>query len=308
MSGTHELHGIIPPLVTPTRCGRIDPDGVHRLVDHVIDGGVHGVFVAGTTGEYPLIREEDWPRLVEATVAATAGRAPVLAGVTKESTAEAIALSEEAGRLGVNYVVATTPSYYRHTQAELIAHFAALADASPVPILLYNIPQNTGNALESSTIVELSQLPNVVGLKDSFGRLEHLRVLIDEINNDDFRIFLGSDTLGDVTLTVGAHGIVPSVANVAPALVVAAWNAAVAGAAVRSAELHKQVGLIARLYAAGEAGSSGSYIAALKYAMELIGVPVGDVFPPIESLSGDGRSRVMDVLRQCGLIDRIAAD
>ena len=295
-----DLHGIVPPLLTPVNGTKVDTRGVARLVEHVVTGGVHGVFVAGTTGEFPLLSESIWHDLVSATVASVAGRVPVLVGVTQNSTAEAIRYAEAAAGLGANFVVASTPYYFRHSQHELRDHFRALAEASPLPVLLYNIPQNTANALTVRTVAELASEPNIVGVKDSSGNIETPRVLRQYVGSD-FRIFLGTDSLGDVTLTVGANGTVPSLANLAPQLVVEAWNSAIVGDTSRSAALHAQVAAVASLYQAGEDGSAGGFVAALRYALSLIDLPIGPPIPPVHPLSLAGQQTVERVLREAGM-------
>lgn len=304
MSGLspRQLRGVVPPLLTPFTAGgaAVDPDGIGRLVEHVLAGGVRALFVAGTTGEFAALGEGDWRILIEATVRTTRGRALVLAGVSHNTTAGAIALARAAANLGADAVVATTPYYFRHTQGELFAHYQALAAASPLPLLLYNIPQNTGNAIEPATVAALARKPNVIGLKDSAGGLEGVRRL-RRLVGPDFRLLLGTDNLGDVTLLLGADGTVPSIANLVPSLVVDAWAAAEAGDRDRAATLHERVAALAAVYGTAEPGSAGGFVAALRHAMLRIGLPVGPARAPIGPLSAAGEERVEAILREAGL-------
>ncbi len=276
------LRGIIPPLITPMRDGAVDMAALARLIDHVVDGGVHGIFVAGTTGEYSMLSDSQWSDLLNATVASARGRVPVLMGITRDSTAETVAAAEQAGEAGADIVVANTPAYFGVNQSEVAAHFERVADASPLPVMLYNIPQNTGNPIGYDTVMRLSDHPNIMGLKDSSGALEGLRYLKRRLGDGAFGVYLGTDVLGDVCIQLGLDGTVPSVANVVPRLVVDAWDAAESGDFERSGRLHTIVASYSRIYDLGRQGSGGQFVAAIKRALAMRGLDCGDPIPPVQ--------------------------
>lgn len=290
------VRGIIPPLITPVRDGAVDTVALGRLIDHVVDGGVHGVFIAGTTGEYSMLSESQWSDLLAGTVASSGQRVPVLVGITRDSTAETIAAAELAGRAGADIVVANTPAYLSVSQSELATHFERIADASPLPVMLYNIPQNTGNPISHDTVVRLAEHPNIMGLKDSSGALEPLRYLKHRLGDRAFGIYLGTDVLGDVCTQLGLDGTVPSIANVVPRLVVDAWDAAQSGDFARSARLHSIVASYSRIYDLGRQGSGGQFIAAIKQALANRGLDCGDPVPPIEPASDEEAKSIERVL------------
>jgi 4-hydroxy-tetrahydrodipicolinate synthase len=296
MSEAASLRGIIPPLITPMRDGAVDTTALGRLIDHVVEGGVHGIFIAGTTGEYSMLSDSQWSDLLAGTVASTSGRVPVLVGVTRESTAETIAAAEQAGQVGADIVVTNTPAYFSVSQSELVSHFSQIADASPLPIMLYNIPQNTVNPIEHDTIVELAHHPNIMGLKDSSGALENLRYLRHRLAGSELRMYLGTDVLGDACVQLGLDGTVPSIANVVPRLVVDAWDAAEAGEFQRSARLHSAIAMYSRIYALGRSGSGGQFIAAIKRALALRGMPCGDPSPPVHAATDEETELIDNVL------------
>lgn len=290
------LRGIIPPLITPMREGAVDTAALGRLVDHVVDGGVHGIFIAGTTGEYSMLSDALWADLLTATVEAASGRVPVLVGITRESTAETIAAATQAGKAGADIVVANTPAYFSVSQSELATHFERIADASPLPVMLYNIPQNTGNPIGYDLVVRLADHPNIMGLKDSSGALEPLRYLKHRLGDRQFGIYLGTDVLGDVCSQLGLDGTVPSIANVVPRLVVDAWDAAQAGDLGRSARLHAIVASYSRIYDLGRQASGGQFVAAIKRALAIRGIDCGDPIPPVQPATeeeADGIERVL---------------
>lgn len=292
------LRGIIPPLVTPIRQHAVDRAALKTLVDHVVDGGVHGVFIAGTTGEYALLSDEQWTDLVDGSVTAMARRVPLLVGVTWESTQRTIEAANHAARAGADVVVATTPAYFRTSQSEIQRHFESIADQSPVPLMLYNIPQNTGTAITYETVMKLSCHGNIIGLKDSSGQIDALKRLRDRLNETPFALLVGTDVLGDVTVQLGLHGTVPSIANLIPRLVVAAWDAAVRGDYQRSAALHSLVGRYAGVYRLGRTASGGEFIAGLKCAMGLFGLDVGDPILPIGPADDDEIDTVRQMLQE----------
>jgi len=211
-------HGIIPPLVTPLLSAEeLDVPALHRIVSHVIDGGVDGIFLMGTTGEGPLLCEQLKVSLIEAGSEAVAGRVPLLIGITHTSLVEAVSLAEAAYHAGATAVVAAAPYYLPASQLEIRSYFEQLADASPLPVLLYDMPGCVKTVLEPKTIAALSEHPNVIGLKDSTGDVDHFRAVRAALPDPDaFPVLIGPERLMVELRRAGAVGAVSAGANVFP--------------------------------------------------------------------------------------------
>ncbi|MDR7555400.1 MAG: dihydrodipicolinate synthase family protein [Armatimonadota bacterium] len=300
------LHGIIVPVVTPFEedgC-TVSERGVHQLVDFLVAQGIHGIFVAGTTGEAAALDDLQWRRLVGAASQALRERLPLLAGVIAPTTALAVARARLAADLGADVVVATTPYYYLPSERELVAHFRAIVDATPLPVLLYNIPQNTKVPITLAACQELAAHPQVVGLKDSAGDVTAFRnaVLALRAGGRDFRMLLGTDHLTDVAVLIGAQGTVPSLGNVAGRDLVAAYEAAVAGDWARSRRHQERAAALARLYDVRNEVPQTGIIVGLKCALTLLGVAAGPPAPPVRPPSDDETRAVESILREAGLL------
>lgn len=220
--------GIIPPVISPlTPEEGVDRPAVKRLVNFLIAGGVHGLFILGSMGEGPYLRPSVRRELAEATIEAAAGRVPVLAGVLEASTTRVV---EEVRRLavpGIAAYVVTTPYYYGgFSTGELREHFCRVAEATDLPILAYNIPQNTHVSMKAEFMLQLSDLPQVIGVKDSSGDWFEMQLLLLRQRSPSFRVFQGNQIYAGVSLLAGADGLVPGHANVCPDLLVSMYDAA----------------------------------------------------------------------------------
>jgi 4-hydroxy-tetrahydrodipicolinate synthase len=225
---TARFSGIIPPVLTPlTPEERVDRAAVKRFVDFLILGGVHGLFILGSTGEGPYLRPAVRQEMAEATVEAAAGRVPVIAGVLESSTARVL---EEMRRLalpGVAAYVVTTPYYYGgFSVGELQEHFRRVAGVTDRPILAYNIPQNTHVTMKAELMLQLAELPHVIGVKDSSGDWLEVQNLLLRPHPEGFRVFQGNQIYAGASLLAGADGLVPGHANVCPDVLVAMYEAA----------------------------------------------------------------------------------
>src|SRR3954468_17787401 len=220
------LHGIIPPMCTPfTDDGELDLPSIHSLVEHLIDGGVHGIFALGSTGEFAALTGRQRQLLLETTVAAVGGRVPVLAGILDTSTARCVENGLAAKAAGADAVVLATSYYFRNSQKEIIDHFRAVKAAVGLPLLAYDVPSAVNIKLEFATIVQLAEEGVIAGLKDSSGATEIFRrVLIATRGIPGFRAFTGSELIIDSCFRMGAAGSVPGLGNVFPAEYVQIYN------------------------------------------------------------------------------------
>jgi len=223
-----DLQGIIVPMVTPLKDGMtLDLQGVERLIDHLISGGVHGLFILGTTGEAPGLGMTLRFKLIEKVCGYTDGRIPVLVGLLVSSFEESIALAEKAENLGARGLVLAPPYYYPVDQEEIIRYVTKLAENTSLPIILYNIPSLTKFFFEINTVIKLAQLENVIGLKDSSGDMLYYNYLIQEFNeNEDFLLWIGPEELLAESVLLGGNGGIPGGGNFYPQLYTKIYEAA----------------------------------------------------------------------------------
>jgi 4-hydroxy-tetrahydrodipicolinate synthase len=241
------LQGIFVPMLTPlTADERVDEGPLRRLVDFLIGAGVHGIWSMGTTGEFAAFPEAERARAVEATVDQVAGRVPVIANIGDSSTGLALRHAKHAVAAGADALALTPPHYYLHSMDEMLIHFRALKEAFPdLPLLIYNIPQTVKVKMSVATTLQLAREGTVQGIKDSQNDLRWFRQLAQAIRGDgledQFRLFLGTRTLIDAALLIGAHGAIPATSNVAPAACAESWEAAVRGDFALSARAQEVV-------------------------------------------------------------------
>src|SRR5207249_7527896 len=234
------IRGIVPPVATPMRANEdLDLPRLRWFLDHLIENGVHGVFVLGTNSEFYALDEREKQEVIATAVAHGNHRVPVFAGTGAESTREAVRLTKMAEREGADGVSVITPYFIQPTQQEILGHYRRIAESTSLPVILYNNPSTCGGLkIEVDTVARLAEIPNVLGIKDSSGDLqntiEHIRVVPDR-----FSVMQGRDTLIYPTLIFGARGAVPATANIAPALCVEIYEAFQRGdqAAAKAAQL-----------------------------------------------------------------------
>lgn len=278
------LKGIIPPMVTPLDGElALDCAGLERLIEHLIAGGVNGLFILGTTGEGPALSYRLRRELMERTCAQVAGRVPVLAGITDASYEESCALAAHAKSAGVDAVVMAPPFYFVLSQADILRLVQLVAQQVELPLYLYNMPRLTKAWFDPETVTRAAELPNVWGIKDSSGELDYLRTITLQMRGcPDFAVLVGPEELLLEGLQFGVHGGVCGGANLLPKLLVSLYQAAKAGELAKAAMLQERVQEVGRLlYGVGEAESS--YIRGLKLGLELLGICKCTLAPPFVS-------------------------
>jgi 4-hydroxy-tetrahydrodipicolinate synthase len=288
-----KLHGIIPPVVTPMRGDEsLDVPRLRSFIDYLLGHRVHGIFVLGTTGEFYALDAAEKQEVIATAVAHVGKRAPVIAGTGAQTTREAVRLTKIAEREGADAVSVITPYFVHPTQAELIDHFRRVAESTPLPVVLYTNPVPCGGVkFDVDTVARLAELPNIVGMKDSFGDLTTLIEYV-RVTPKTFAIFQGRDTLIEPALQFGAAGSVAGTCNIAPELVVAIWEAHQRGdhAAARAAQT--------RLSPLRLGLSIGTAPGAIKAAVNLIGEPVGPSRSPIAPLTPAQQEKLAAIVRQ----------
>ena len=293
-----ELTGVLPALISPLRSdGRVDEASVPRLVEHVIRGGVHGLLALGSTGETASLDETARRTILSSVVAAAAGRVPVICGVAQSHLSAARVEVEAAARMGAQAVLVAPPFYYLIDQATLLAFYRLLANDSPVPVLLYNIPQYTKVVAEPATVATLAREGTIAGMKDSSRDFEYFEaVCIATRELPRFRLFTGSDTMLLPSLAMGGAGTICGAANVAP------------GWVVRIFEEFKRADLAAAradqdaLYQLVMALRGGVFPAAIKAACHLQGICEPWCAAPIQPLDDESQAKLRVRLEDWGLV------
>lgn len=295
-------------MLTPLESAeRLDRGGLARLTGRLLAGGVHGVFILGTTGEGPSLPYALRREVIDRTCEDVAGRTPVLVGVTDTAFAESVAIAHHAQRAGAAAVVLAPPPYFHLSQQELLGYLLRFADASPLPVMLYNMPALTKVRIEVETVAAAAAHANVVGLKDSSGDLVYFHQVRRLLaGRDDFTVLVGPEELLAETVLLGGHGGVNGGANLAPELYVRLFEAARAGNLVTVRELHARViALSATLY--GVVGGGASLIRGLKGALALQGIIGEAMGEPFQPLADPDRIRIARCLAELGFRESMTA-
>lgn len=262
-------------LVTPfTPDGHLDVDGLKALVDHCIDTGTTAIVACGTTGESPTLTHDEKLEVFRTVLRAANGRVPVIAGTSGNDTAASIALSREAEALGVQGLLLVAPYYNRPTQDGLYAHFRAIADAVSIPVILYNIPGRCGVNIDASTVIRLAQVPNIVGVKEASGDFGQIARIAAE-KPDDFFLYSGDDKFTLPVMSLGGYGVVSVAAHLVGEEMTQMIDAFVSGNVRAAADWN------GRLLPFFELLFKVSSPAPLKAALQLVGLPAGDVRLPL---------------------------
>lgn len=227
MNPSQAFQGIFPPMITPLNPDfSLDVTHAEKLIEHLIEGGVHGIFIIGTTGESASISLDVKSDLIRLTCKKVNGRVPVLVGITECSFVQSLDLAAIAHESGAAALVAAPPFYINIDQDELVNYYQKLADAVQLPLFLYDMPSHTKVNISVESAVKLSVHPNIIGLKDSSGNKDNFQALCAAFkDNQDFRLFIGPEEILEETLAMGGHGGVCGGANLFPKLYVGLYDA-----------------------------------------------------------------------------------
>jgi dihydrodipicolinate synthase/N-acetylneuraminate lyase len=294
--------GIIPPLITPlTAPDILDIAGLERLIEHILNGGVHGIFLLGTTGEGPSLSYRLRCELIESACWLIKGRVPILVGITDTCAIESLAISKCAAENGADALVLATPYYYPMTQPELLGYLQRLVPRLPLPAMLYNMPSHTKIAFDVDTVREAMNIPGIIGLKDSSGNMGYFHLLMHLTRErPDFSLLVGPEQFLAESTLLGGHGGVCGGANLRPRLYVDLYEAAVARDFNRVTHLHRQViEFTSQFYSIG--GPTFGVINGLKCALNLLGICGGALAEPFFQLEGAQRDKIQESLNSLGI-------
>jgi len=288
--------GSMTALVTPFRDGEFDEKAYRGLIEFQIGAGTDGLVPCGTTGESATLSHEEHDRVVEACIAAAAGRVPVIAGAGSNSTREALRLTRHAKDAGADAALLITPYYNKPTQEGLYRHFAHVAERVDLPIVLYNVPGRTGVNLLPETVARLAEIPTIVAIKEATADLRQASRII-ELCGERIAVISGDDFTVLPLLAIGGTGVISVVSNVAPALMARLVDAFFAGDYRSAREAHYQ------LLPLSDAMFIETNPIPVKTALALMGKIALEFRLPMCPMSDKNQERLAGVLRAAGLID-----
>ena len=296
MGTTFVPKGIIPAMVTPfTADDKINEQSLRQLTTYLIEGGVHGLFAVGSQGEFWALDADEKRQVFEIVIDETRGRVPVYAGTGAVTTREAIRLTQIAEEVGVDAVSVLTPFFLSLNQDELVDFYTEVAEATSLPVILYNNPGRTGINISVETVVKLARdVDNIIGIKDSSGDLQ-LSAEYIRCTGDDFYVLMGRDTLIYGGLLYGAAGSIAASANVKPSVLVEIYDAFMEGDLKRSLEAQRALAPLRIAF------GLGTFPNVVKEAVNMIGIDVGRCRGPVGLLAPDKRKQLNDVLVGMGM-------
>jgi len=291
-----QLTGIIPPLVTPLDAtGEVDRSAMARLIDHVITGGVNGLFVLGTTGEGPSLAQQQRRDVIAMACDLTAGRVPVLVGISDTSLEDALSLANHAEICGASAVVAAPPYYFPMTQSDLGRYFVDLAERSALPLVLYNMPACVRTKIEPDTLEFCTRSARILGVKDSSGDMAAFRRMLEVRKlRPDWKFLVGPELLLVEATLAGGDGGVSGGANLEPALFVATYEAAKRRDLEEAARLSRQIEELGRIYKVGH--DFMAVARGIKGALEIVGLCSREMAPPFRGCDEGEMQAIAELL------------
>lgn len=292
------LCGIIPPLVTPLKDNEtLDVESLEHLIEHLIAGGVHGLFILGTTGEEQSLSYTVRKQMIQESARINQGRLPLLVCVTDTSISESVRLAGVAADCGADGVVSAPPYYFATGQPELAQFYEELVPQLPLPVFLYNMPSHVKVSFAPDTVRRIAQNPQVIGFKDSSANAVYFQSVMYKMQErSDFAMLVGPEEITGECVLLGAHGGINGGANMFPELYVAMYEAAKAGDLARVRHLQQYIMQISStIYTVGKHGSS--YLKGLKCALSLLGVIKDDfVASPFYKFDAPEREKIQQAL------------
>jgi 4-hydroxy-tetrahydrodipicolinate synthase len=286
--------GMASALVTPMTPNGVDYEALGRFIDFQIENGINALVSVGTTGESATLEPAEQKEVIRFTVERAAGRVPVIAGTGTNNTGHVIANTKAACEAGADAVLVVTPYYNKATQNGLIAHFTAVADASAVPVVLYNVPGRTGCNLLPKTVAKLAEHPNIVAIKEATGNMAQMVELMS-LCGDKIDVYCGEDALTVPMLAMGAAGTISVLSNVVPKEAVAMTDAFFAGDIQEAARLQcKLLPLINALFSEVNPIPAKAAVSAMGYGEEFLRMPL----TPMEN---DARAVLYGEMRKLGI-------
>ncbi|MCW3128696.1 MAG: 4-hydroxy-tetrahydrodipicolinate synthase [Methanophagales archaeon] len=293
-----KIEGVYPALITPfTKDDEIDEEGLRRMVEYVIEGGVAGIVPCGTTGESATLSHEEHKRVIDVVV--DCSKVPVIAGTGSNNTKEAVEFTKHAEDTGADACLLITPYYNKPNVKGLKEHFKRIGDSVDIPLILYNIPSRTGQNVNAETMVALaSEVENIKGVKEASGDLKQIGAIIRSVTERglDFTVVAGDDFLTLPVMSLGGKGVISVAANIAPREMSEMVTAMLNG------EMEKAKEINIRLFSLFEAMFLETNPIPVKKAAEMMGLPAGHVRLPLGALSESNEGKLRKVLARLDMI------
>jgi 4-hydroxy-tetrahydrodipicolinate synthase len=286
--------GAMTALITPFRDGQVDFETLDELIEFQIEGGIDGIVPVGTTGECPTLSHDEHKKVIERVVKTVAGQVPVIAGAGSNSTAEAIELTAFAKKVGADATLQVDPYYNKPTQEGFYQHFKAIAEEVDLPIILYDIPGRCGAGMTVDTIVRLSEIENIVGIKDATGQMDHVSEIATRCN---MTILSGDDSMTLPIAAVGGKGVISVVANIAPADVKALTDAILDSDYATALKWHKKLFALSR----GMLSLASNPIP-VKAAMAMLNLSDEEMRLPLVPMEESKKALLRKTLQEYGLL------
>jgi len=286
------LKGCFTALVTPFRNDKVDLEALKKIVHFQVENGVNGLVPCGSTGEAATLTPEEYLAVIRTVVAAAGGKVPVVPGVGTNSTAKSVEMVKKVSALGVDGLLAIVPYYNKPTQAGMTAHFSAMAKATRLPIILYNIPGRTGVNMHPATVLGLrKKFSNIAGIKEASGSLDQVSEILNGAD-EDFVVMSGDDSLTLPMMSVGARGVISVVSNVVPAETSRMCRLFLEGKPAEAAQLHH------KLFPLVKAMFVETNPIPVKYAVSLLGFCRPEPRLPLTPLAAEKRKTLETLLKR----------
>ena len=290
-----QLKGVYPAMATPlTPEEKIDQVALKKLVHYLLGGGVHGIVALGSTGEFPAMNESMRQQVMETTLAEVNGKVPVLIGCGEPGTQRTVDQVKIAGQSKADGVLVAVPYYFNMDQPAVIRHYQTVADASSLPVVIYNFPQMTKVAFTADTVAKLAEHPNIIGIKDSSGDFFGMQRFIDVTAGADFAVMSGNPALGLSAYQLGAKGGIYAGCSLFPKQCAAVYNAFINGDMTAAVEMQKKTSLIPMM------GGFGPNAAVVKFGLNKLGICGPTVAAPF-SLAAGQDEKILAWMRRIGL-------
>ena len=288
------FHGSIVALITPFKDGQVDEESLRNLVDFQIAGGTDGIVPCGTTGESATLSHEEHCRVIEIVIDQVKGRVPVIAGAGSNSTAETVFLAQHAKKSGADAVLLITPYYNKPTQNGLYNHFKYVSENVDIPQILYNVPSRTGVNMLPETVVGLSKLKNIIGIKEASGNVDQASAIIKDTHKD-FILLSGEDSLTFPLMAIGAKGVISVVTNIVPDLMSSLCNKCLNGDYDGARELHY------KLFDIFKTVFLETNPIPVKKAMYMMGLACDEIRMPLIPMSESNGAKLKAVINALGV-------
>lgn len=286
-----DYKGIICAMITPLDENQdINPKATRELIDYLINKGVYGLFILGTNGECHVLTDDEKVEFAKIVIEHTNNRVPVFVGTGGNSTREVINLSKRMEAIGASALSIITPYFVPPTQKELIEHYKAVAAEVSLPIMMYNMPGKTGINIEPESVKELSKVKNIVGIKDSGGKLDNMKAYLEVTKGEDFGVFSGSDSLILDILKVGGHGAVAATANFLAGIDVAIYNNFIKGDIEAAQKAQDSIEELRRIL------KFGTIPSVIKQTVVFNGINVGPARLPVSRVTGEKLDEIKRVV------------